>query len=100
MISTRLTERLGIRHPIVCAPMAFVTGGSLAAAVSRAGGLGIVTTTASAPACRAASICDRNCTWQIVVRAFIEAIGISQDSQARSTLASTQHNMRPGQLSG
>jgi nitronate monooxygenase len=42
MISTRLTERLGIRHPIICAPMAYVTGGALAAAVSRAGGLGIV----------------------------------------------------------
>ena len=27
MISTRLTERFGIRHPIVCAPMALVTGG-------------------------------------------------------------------------
>lgn len=42
MISTRLTERFGIRHPIVCAPMAYVAGGALAAAVSRAGGLGIV----------------------------------------------------------
>jgi len=42
MIRTRLTERFGIWHPIVCAPMAFVTGGTLAAAVSRAGGLGIV----------------------------------------------------------
>jgi nitronate monooxygenase len=42
MITTRLTERFGIRHPIVCAPMAFTTGGELAAAVSRAGGLGIV----------------------------------------------------------
>src|SRR5436190_19343831 len=42
MISTRLTERFGIRHPIVCAPMAWVTGGALAAAVSRVGGLGIV----------------------------------------------------------
>jgi len=41
-ISTRLTERFGIRHPIICAPMAYVTGGALAAAVSRAGGLGIV----------------------------------------------------------
>ncbi len=41
-ISTRLTERFGIRHPIVCAPMAYVTGGALAAAVSGAGGLGIV----------------------------------------------------------
>jgi len=42
MISTRFTERFGIKHPIVCAPMAFVTGGALAAAVSHAGGLGIV----------------------------------------------------------
>jgi nitronate monooxygenase len=42
MISTRLTENFGIRHPIVCAPMAYVAGGALAAAVSSAGGLGIV----------------------------------------------------------
>jgi nitronate monooxygenase len=42
MIITRLTERFGIMHPIVCAPMALVTGGALAAAVSRAGGLGVV----------------------------------------------------------
>ena len=42
MITTRLTERFHIRHPIVCAPMALVTGGALAAAVSRAGGLGVV----------------------------------------------------------
>src|SRR5207248_11021993 len=38
---TRLTEAFGIPYPIVCAPMALVTGGRLAAAVSRAGGLGI-----------------------------------------------------------
>lgn len=42
MITTRLTQRFGIKHPIICAPMAYVTGGGLAAAVSRAGGLGIV----------------------------------------------------------
>ncbi len=42
LIQTRLTTRFGIKHPIVCAPMALVTGGTLAAAVSRAGGLGIV----------------------------------------------------------
>src|SRR5438445_7132877 len=42
MIRTRLTERFGIQHPIICAPMAYVTGGALAAAVSRAGGLGII----------------------------------------------------------
>jgi nitronate monooxygenase len=41
-IRTRLTELFPIKHPILCAPMALVTGGELAAAVSRAGGLGIV----------------------------------------------------------
>lgn len=39
---TRLTTLFGIEHPIVCAPMALVTGGRLAAAVSSAGGLGII----------------------------------------------------------
>ncbi len=39
---TRLTETFGIRHPILCAPMALVAGGQLAAAVSRAGGLGVI----------------------------------------------------------
>jgi nitronate monooxygenase len=38
-IRTRLTELFRIEHPILCAPMALVTGGELAAAVSRAGGL-------------------------------------------------------------
>ncbi len=38
----RLTETLNIRHPIVSAPMAFAGGGDLAAAVSRAGGLGLI----------------------------------------------------------
>lgn len=41
-MKTRFTEEFGISYPIVCAPMALVTGGRLAAAVSRAGGLGIV----------------------------------------------------------
>ncbi len=42
MLQTRLTSRLGIRHPIVSAPMAFAAGGALAAAVTRAGGLGLI----------------------------------------------------------
>src|SRR5262252_2584799 len=42
MIRTRLTKKLAIQHPIACAPMALVTGGALAAAVSRSGALGIV----------------------------------------------------------
>ena len=40
MIVTRLTALLGIDHPIVSAPMARMSGGVLAAAVSDAGGLG------------------------------------------------------------
>jgi nitronate monooxygenase len=41
-LRTRLTERFGLEHPILSAPMAFVAGGALAAAVSRAGGLGLI----------------------------------------------------------
>lgn len=37
-----LRTLLGIRHPLLCAPMAGVGGGRLAAAVSRAGGLGFI----------------------------------------------------------
>jgi nitronate monooxygenase len=39
---TRLTALLGIRHPVLLAPMGTVAGGALAAAVSAAGGLGQV----------------------------------------------------------
>jgi nitronate monooxygenase len=41
-IATRLTRALQLRHPILSAPMAFAGGGALAAAVSRAGGLGLI----------------------------------------------------------
>jgi nitronate monooxygenase len=41
-VNTRLTEEFGIRHPILCAPMALIAGGRLVAAVSDAGGLGIL----------------------------------------------------------
>lgn len=41
-ISTRLTRRLNLTHPIVQAPMDVIAGGQLAAAVSRAGGLGLM----------------------------------------------------------
>ena len=40
-ISTRLSERLQVRHPVICAPMDMIAGGKLAAAVSSAGGLGL-----------------------------------------------------------
>lgn len=41
-LRTRLTEKLGIRHPVLLAPMGYVAGGALAAAVSAAGGLGLI----------------------------------------------------------
>jgi len=41
-LRTRLTEKLGIRHPVLLAPMASIAGGRLAGAVSEAGGLGLI----------------------------------------------------------
>ncbi|MBW4048494.1 MAG: nitronate monooxygenase [Proteobacteria bacterium] len=42
MVNATLTQRLGIRHPVILAPMGGASGGRLAAAVSNAGGLGLV----------------------------------------------------------
>jgi nitronate monooxygenase len=42
MIVTSLTGMFGLQHPIVLGPMGGVSGGLLAAAVSNAGGLGLV----------------------------------------------------------
>jgi NAD(P)H-dependent flavin oxidoreductase YrpB (nitropropane dioxygenase family) len=42
VIRTRLTELLGIRHPVVQAAMGYVSGPLLAAATSNAGGLGLI----------------------------------------------------------
>jgi len=41
-ITTRVTELLGLKHPILLAPMDLVADGHLAASVSRAGGFGII----------------------------------------------------------
>jgi nitronate monooxygenase len=41
-IPTPLTQLLGIKHPILLAPMGGVAGGRLAAAVSSAGGFGLI----------------------------------------------------------
>ena len=41
-LKTKLTEKLGIEHPILLAPMHVMAGGKLAAAVSGAGGLGLI----------------------------------------------------------
>jgi nitronate monooxygenase len=42
IIETALTRLLGIEHPILLAPMGLAAGGRLAAAVTHAGGLGLV----------------------------------------------------------
>lgn len=41
-ISTRLTTKLDLVHPVIQAPMALAAGGALASAVSNAGGLGVI----------------------------------------------------------
>lgn len=41
-LTTRLTKTFGIEQPIVLAPMALISGGRLAAAVTQAGGLGLI----------------------------------------------------------
>jgi nitronate monooxygenase len=41
-LKTRLTQRLGIQHPVLLAPMGNISGGALAGAVSAAGGLGMI----------------------------------------------------------
>jgi len=41
-IRTSICDLFGINHPVLLAPMAGVSGGALAAAVSRAGGLGLI----------------------------------------------------------
>lgn len=41
-MKTRITEMLGIKYPIILAPMAWITDADLAAAVSNAGGLGTI----------------------------------------------------------
>src|SRR3954464_2309630 len=40
MIRTRFTELFGLEHPVMSPPMAMHSGGTLAAAVSQAGGMG------------------------------------------------------------
>ncbi len=49
MLKTRLTEMLGIKHPIMLAGMNWITTPQLVAAVCNAGGLAILATAASTP---------------------------------------------------
>ena len=48
-MQTRITELLGISCPIICAGMSVVATPELAAAVSNAGGLGLVNMTTLTP---------------------------------------------------
>ncbi|WP_433203265.1 nitronate monooxygenase [Dactylosporangium sp. CS-047395] len=41
-LATAFTELLGVQHPLALAPMGGSAGGALAAAVTRAGGLGLL----------------------------------------------------------
>jgi nitronate monooxygenase len=63
-VATWLTERLGATVPIVSAPMAGVSGGSLAAAVSQAGGFGMIGVGSATPL-----------TW------LVEQAGVAAESQ-------------------
>jgi len=49
MLKTRLTEMLGIKHPIMLAGMNWITTPKIVSAVCNAGGLGILATAASTP---------------------------------------------------
>jgi hypothetical protein len=56
MLRTAICDLLGIEHPIFCAPMGLVTGAELAAAVSGAGGFGILQAGVRSPAALRAEI--------------------------------------------
>lgn len=45
MLKTRITELFGIKYPIIAGPMAYLTTPELVAAVSNAGGLGVLVST-------------------------------------------------------
>ena len=49
MLSTRFTRLLGIRHPVVQAPMGLISRAELVAAVANAGGLGIMSMVRMSP---------------------------------------------------
>lgn len=42
MFKTRITDKLGIQYPIILGPMLWLTKAEIVAAVSNAGGLGIL----------------------------------------------------------
>ncbi|PIE14499.1 MAG: oxidoreductase [Rhodobacterales bacterium] len=66
MIRTRLTEAFDLQHPILGAPMALVSGGALAAAVTGAGGLGFI----------GGAYCDRDWVMHEMEQAGNAAVGV------------------------
>ena len=52
MLKTRITELLGIKYPVFQGGMAWIAEGNLAAAVSNAGGLGIISAKIGRASCR------------------------------------------------
>ena len=68
MLNTRLCDLLAIEHPIISAPMAGSTDAMLAAAVSAAGGLGMIGASMESPgvaqhADRTGTPTDRPSVW-------------------------------------
>ena len=89
-IVTNLTQQLGIAHPILLAPMGFVAGGALAAAVSAAGGFGMIGGGYADPdwlarECAAAGQCRVGCgfiTWALAERPAALAVALTHQPAA------------------
>src|SRR5262245_30088517 len=75
-IQNRLTQTLGIERPVLLAPMDLVSGGRLAAAVSHAGGLGLL------------------------AAAMATATGLTENGSARATPGSAAASSPGASLSG
>src|SRR5215469_9179912 len=63
IIKTALTELLGIEHPILLAPMGSAAGGRLAAAVTHAGGLGLIGSGYASTAAIKAELAEAGNAW-------------------------------------
>jgi nitronate monooxygenase len=85
VIDTALTRLLGIEHPILLAPMGSAAGGELAAAVTHAGGLGIIGSGMPTPRRSAASVIRRG----MLASASASFCGRSSAIRWRSTWRST-----------
>ena len=104
MLKTRITELLGIRYPVFQGGMAWVADAKLAAAVSNAGGLGLIGAAAApgevveAMIREAKSLTDRPFGVNVMLMSpFADDVARrSRSSQrARATPASTWRRGRP-----